>query len=126
MTAAHEDWSQQGPRLTAAAIKDVISALPARQYLIRLVHPETSDFPTMTREYDQHKLLKSVKFLRLKNREGCVTALLPFGLQRTGVSSLFSGCLMPFATSIVASTANTQNWIPHLKRHTSAYAIRIF
>ena len=65
-----ENWGRLGPGLTAEAIRQTIHVLPARQYEIRLIHHAKDGGPVIKRHFTRSQLLKSVKFLRLKNREG--------------------------------------------------------
>jgi hypothetical protein len=64
-----EDWSSQGARLTAEAIKTMMRYLPAEYYEIKLVHDDRENFPVITRHFTRIQLLKSVSFLRRKNAE---------------------------------------------------------
>jgi hypothetical protein len=65
-----EDWASQGARLTAEAFKTTTQFLPASQYEIRLVHDDRDNYPIITRHFTRNQLLKSVGYLRGKNREG--------------------------------------------------------
>jgi hypothetical protein len=65
-----EDWASQGARLTAEAFKTTTQFLPASQYEIRLVHDDRDNYPIITRHFTRNQLLKSVGYLRSKNREG--------------------------------------------------------
>jgi hypothetical protein len=64
-----EDWASQGAMLTAEAFKTTTQFLPAMQYEIKLVHIDRENYPVITRQYTRTQLLKSVSYLRGKNRE---------------------------------------------------------
>ena len=66
----NEDWKFHGARLSAEAIKTTMHYLPARHYVIRLIHEEKKGFPIITRHFNHIQLLNSVSFLRRKNAEG--------------------------------------------------------
>jgi len=64
------DWSTQGARLTAEAIKTTTRFLPARLYEIKLIPVDRQLYPVIIRHYTKSQLLKSVRYLRRKNAEG--------------------------------------------------------
>lgn len=64
------DWSSEGARLTAEAIKTTTKFLPAPYYEIKLIPEGENVGPIITRHIRRHRFPDYVRFLRGKNAEG--------------------------------------------------------